>query len=133
MYRLLEKSPASPKNSRPPARATANEAALKRDEPAREPVAGTAETTTVHNVFGRPVTSAGQQDAAPFGAAFVRLAEYCGFTAALFGNRNRRPRTPDPPVIPNATCQPGYFAVVSELPIKRLTRATRTRAEQARR
>jgi hypothetical protein len=79
------------------------------------------------------VTSAGQQDAAPFGAAFVRLAEYCGFTAALFGNRNRRPRTPDPPVIPNATCQPGYFAVVSELPIKRLTRATRTRAEQARR
>jgi hypothetical protein len=34
MNRLLEKNPASPKKSRHPARATANEAALKRDEPA---------------------------------------------------------------------------------------------------
>ena len=33
MYRLLERSPASPENSRRPTRATAKEAALKRDEP----------------------------------------------------------------------------------------------------
>jgi hypothetical protein len=33
MYRLLERSPASPDNSRHPARETANVAALKRDEP----------------------------------------------------------------------------------------------------
>jgi hypothetical protein len=58
MYRLLGKNPASPKNSMRPARATTNEAALKRDKPAGELVAGTVETATVHTVFGRPVTSA---------------------------------------------------------------------------
>src|SRR5208337_1062636 len=36
MYRLLERSPASPKKSRHPARVTAKDAALKRDEPAGE-------------------------------------------------------------------------------------------------
>jgi hypothetical protein len=36
MYRLLDLNPVSPENSRYPARATANEAALKRDEPAGE-------------------------------------------------------------------------------------------------
>jgi hypothetical protein len=61
MYRLLEDISDSPKNSRLPARATANEAALKRDEPAGKSVVGTVETTTVHTIFGRPVTSAGHQ------------------------------------------------------------------------
>jgi hypothetical protein len=61
MYRLLEKFPDSPKNSRPPARATANEAALKRDEPVGKSAVGAVETTTVHTIFGRPVTSAGHQ------------------------------------------------------------------------
>jgi hypothetical protein len=36
MYRLLGETPGSHKNSRHPARATANEAALKRDKPAGE-------------------------------------------------------------------------------------------------
>jgi hypothetical protein len=61
MYRLLEEIPDSPKNSRLPARATANEAALKRDDPAGKSVVGTVETTIVHTIFGRPVTSAGHQ------------------------------------------------------------------------
>jgi len=72
MYRLLERCPASPENSRNPARATANEAALKRDEPAGKTAVGTVSKATVHKRFGRPVTSAGQQNAAPFGAAFLR-------------------------------------------------------------
>jgi hypothetical protein len=38
-----------------------------------------------------------------------------------------------PAVPPEYTCQPGRFAVVSELPIKRLTRATPGGVEQARR
>jgi len=84
MYRLLGRTPASPKKSRRPARATANEAALKRDEPAREPVAGTAETTTVHTVFGRPVTSAGQRNAAPFGAAFCAFGGIVRFSSRFF-------------------------------------------------
>jgi hypothetical protein len=61
MYRLLEKIPDSPNHSRFPARATANEATLKRDEPAGKPAVGAVETTTVHTIFGRPVTSAGHQ------------------------------------------------------------------------
>ena len=61
MYRLLEKIPDSPNHSRPPARATANEAALKRDEPAGKSAVGAMETTTAHTIFGRPVTSAGHQ------------------------------------------------------------------------
>ncbi len=51
MYRLLENIPDSPKNNRLSARATANEAALKRDEPAGKSVVGTVETTTVHTIF----------------------------------------------------------------------------------
>jgi hypothetical protein len=70
MCRLLERNPASPKNSRNPARATANEAALKRDEPVGKTAVGTVGKATVHKRLWRPVTSAGQQNAAPFGAAF---------------------------------------------------------------
>jgi hypothetical protein len=61
MYRLLDRIPDSPKHSRHPARATANEAALKRDEPAGKSAVGTVDITTVHATIGRPVASAGRQ------------------------------------------------------------------------
>ena len=123
MFRLLERNPVSPKNSRHPARATANEAALiKRDGPVGESAVGTVETTTVHTLFGRPVTSAEQRNATPFGVAFSAFGEFTGADRRFRGQSDRK-----------WTCQPGCFAVVSELPIKRLTRATRMRAEQARR
>jgi hypothetical protein len=70
MYRLLERIPASPKNSRirqepPPTKRT-----LKRDNRPEGPAIGTVDITTVLSRFGRPVTSAGQRNATPIGVAF---------------------------------------------------------------
>ena len=56
MNRLLGRRPASPKKSRHPARATANEAALKRGRTGRgKSEVGTVKIATVHKQFGRPV------------------------------------------------------------------------------
>jgi hypothetical protein len=64
MYRELESNLASPKNSRHPARATANEAALKmRDYRPGKSAAGTVRTNTVRKLLGRPVASTGDQNA----------------------------------------------------------------------
>jgi len=50
MYRLLERNPASPKNSRHPASASANEAALEKRETGRkQSAAGAVETTTARS------------------------------------------------------------------------------------
>jgi hypothetical protein len=74
MYRLLEETPASPKNSRHPARATANEAALKREKPAGEVCKWHGgENHRPDPLAGRPVTSREMRNAAPKRAAFVRL------------------------------------------------------------
>jgi hypothetical protein len=69
------------------------------------------ETTTVHHIFGRPVTSAGQQKRHPF-----RSGVLCVW-----------PLGEDCPSLESTkyTCQPLRFTVVSDLPIKRLMRATR--------
>src|ERR1035437_3558745 len=37
-------------------------------------VVGTVETTAVHTMLGRPVTSAGQRNATPIGVAFLAFA-----------------------------------------------------------
>ena len=61
MYRLLERIPDSPKNSRPRQEQPPTKRALKRDEPVGKSAVGAVETTTAHTIFGRPVTSAGHQ------------------------------------------------------------------------
>jgi len=58
MYRRWKKSD-QPKEKQAPARETANEAALKRDEPVGEACRGSVDITTVHSMLGRPVASAG--------------------------------------------------------------------------
>jgi hypothetical protein len=79
MYRLPDKSPDSPKNSRRPARATANEAG---NRPGQSAV-GTVETTTVHSRFGRPVTGAGQQNATPFWSGVLAFGGNLGQRKAI--------------------------------------------------
>ncbi|MGO9337367.1 MAG: hypothetical protein ACLPY1_07665 [Terracidiphilus sp.] len=64
------KYPGQPKEQQDPARATANEAALKRGNRPEEPADGAVDITTALNRLGRPVTSAGQRNATPMRVAF---------------------------------------------------------------
>jgi hypothetical protein len=63
--------PASPKKSRSPARAIANEAALKKGMTGREVCSRYGERTTVHTILGRPVTGAGERNATLWSGVFA--------------------------------------------------------------
>jgi hypothetical protein len=114
MYRLLESIPASPVNSRIRQEPTAKEADPQKGRPAGKTCRRRGGNNHRPQPFGRPVTSAGQRNATPVGVAFR------SFGAELLVGRMGTPgRLPE-----IGTCQPGRFYVVSDLPIKRLTRAT---------
>jgi hypothetical protein len=101
MYRRWKNSD-QPKEEQTPARATANEAALKRDYRSGMSVVGTVEITTGHNVW--EASDQRRISGAPlYGVAFLAFGRFAA----------------------EVTCQRAVFAVVSDLPIKRLTRATR--------
>ena len=70
MYRLLEKIPASPKNSRTRQEPPPKQRPLKWGNRPGGPAEGAADRTAVLTQLGRPVTSAGQQNATPQGVAF---------------------------------------------------------------
>src|ERR1035437_9142916 len=86
MYRRW-KSSDQPKEEQTPARATANEAALKRDNRSGMSVVGTVETTTGHRLFGRPVTSAGIAKRPSLRVAFLAFGPPVGDGA----HRGRNP------------------------------------------
>jgi hypothetical protein len=64
------KNPGQPKEQQDPARASANDAALKKGNRPEEPAEGAVDITTVLIRFGRPVTSAGQRNATLLRVAF---------------------------------------------------------------
>jgi hypothetical protein len=112
MYRLLDKfltaqRTADARQEQPPTKRPS------KGKPAGKSAVGTVEKPPSTR-FGRPVTSAGQQNATPFAEwRFVRFGAIWNWQKIL------------EKCAPKCTCQPGWLAVVSDLPIKRLTRATR--------
>ena len=114
MYRLLEEIPASPKNSRTRQEQPPKKRSLKKGKPAGRACSRRGGYNHRPQPIGRPVTSAGRRNATPIGVAFRTFGPILGL-----GRETARE------VAGNGTCQPGPMYVVSDLPIKRLTRATR--------
>jgi hypothetical protein len=111
-------NPASPRTAGPDKSQPPKKRPLKRDT-GRKACSRRGGNNHRPHRFGRPVTSAGQRNATP------RSGVSC------FGNRFR-PGTSSGDKVPiKYTCQPRRLAVVSDLPIKRLTRATRRAIEIA--
>ncbi|SPE28857.1 hypothetical protein SBA5_70022 [Candidatus Sulfotelmatomonas gaucii] len=119
MYRPLEERPASLSNTGHPARATANERPSKGKSLPGSLQPEQRKAATLH-LAGRPVTKAGFETPLR-GVAFL-----------TFGITSTRPLLKKL-LSTSRTCHAPGFAVLSELPIKRLTRATRAWVEQARR
>jgi hypothetical protein len=109
MYRLLELRPASPKKSRRPARASAIKAALQKGNYRQgQSAVGTAGKSAVHHMIWE-ASDQRRTAKTPFHSEwrFLHLAPKWAKVPAKY------------------TCQPWRFTVVSDLPIKRLMRATR--------
>jgi hypothetical protein len=128
--RLLKVASSEPDQHQVPGRATANERPSKRDKPTGEPVFGAEQTARSSTLW-----EASDQRRAPtpilkrhsYGWRFVRLAASFGGLSPSSLCRSRSLPASLPKAVPHqtSTCHRGTFPVVSELPIKRLTRATR--------
>jgi len=114
MYPAAGENPGQPKEQQDPARATANVAAPQKGKPAGSTCGRIGGGNRRPHILGRPVTSAGQRNATPIGVAFRASGPFWTEAARIYRG-----------VYSKYTCQPWLLAVVSNLPNKRLTRATR--------
>jgi len=114
MYRLLEKIPASPRTAGPGKSNRQRSGPFKRGNRPEEPVVGAVDS---------PPSSA-NWEASDQRRTTKRHSDGSGvsYVWSPFWVQDERLGAE---VAANGTCQPGRLSVVSDLPIKRLTRATR--------
>jgi hypothetical protein len=106
-------NPGQPKEEQDPARATANVAAPQKGKPAGRACGRRGGYNHRPQMLGRPVTSTGERNATRARVAFRVSGAKLSWPFRVKGS-----------MTPKCTCQSGCLAVVSNLPIKRLTRAT---------
>lgn len=132
MFRLLESiRPAQDSRSDKSTRST--EAALPRESRSRTCGRRVGECRRNADIFGRPVIGRGQRNATlQSGVSCVRMT--LGHDSRRDGpSRTGKIETGQIERIAKSACNEKLQAVISDMPIKRLTQATPNRAERARR